>query len=330
MKVLVLGASGFIGSHIARELLKENFNVRVLIRKTSNIETIKGLNLEIYYGDLFDRDSITAALKNCNFLIHSAGHYPKFSLKMREELEIARIQIRNVLDAALSSKIEKMIYTSSLSTLGKGEKRGSIINENHPYNLQNVRSTYHRIKYTMEKEVFEYTRKGLPAVVLNPTFCIGEYDFKPPEYCIISRIVNKQVPAYIQGEMNAVDVKDVARGHVLALKQGRIGERYILGNKNMTTKEFLFLVSQLAGVKPPKIKIPYRISLLAGYLSETVAFLLKKRPFIPLSGIYLNRFSSYMNSSKAIKELGFPQSPLEDAIKRAIKWYYHIGYIKPR
>ncbi len=325
MKVFLLGATGLIGNHTARELLKNGYEVKALVRKRSKIELLKGLELEVFEGDIRNKESLIEGMKGCDLTVHCAGYYPRFSIKGKMEIENAMDEIKNVMDSCLISGIRKILYVSSIGTIWK-DKDG-IGREEIPFDFRKIKGVYHRIKFLMEEEVKKYSEKGLEVFIVNPTLCVGEFETKPIQFCLIPRVL-KILPFYTDGKMNAVDVRDVAKGIILALEKGKVLERYILGGENLTIKEFLGKISKIAKAPPPLIKIPSLFALSGAYLSEFFSYyIFKKNPSIPLSGIQMAKYSFFVSTEKAEKELGFKPSPVEDAIERAIHWFRKIGYI---
>lgn len=325
MKVFLLGSTGLIGNHTLRELLKNGYNARVLVRKTSNKAILEGLDTEIFEGDINDIDSLIDGMRGCHTVVHCAGYYPRFSISEKSEKDKALKEIRNVMEATLRAGVRKLLYVSSIGTIGMDEN--GIGKEENIFDYKRNKGVYHRIKFLMEEEVKKYSNQGIEIVIVNPTYCVGEYETKPLNYCLIPRIV-KGMPFYIDGKMNAVDVRDVSKGMILALEKGRTSERYILGGENLTIKDFLHKIAKLANVTPPPIRIPYNIAILSGYISEILSFyIFKKYPLIPLSGIHMAKYSFYVSTEKAERELGFKPSPVDDAIKRALDWFKKIGYI---
>lgn len=325
MKVFLLGSTGLIGNHTTRELLDSGYEVRALVRKGTKRELLQGLNLEIFEGDIKDRESLVSGMKDCDVVVHCAAYYPKFSIRKKIETENALREIRNVMSACVESGIRKVLYVSSVGTIWK-DKNG-IGKEGVPFDFDKIKGVYHRIKFLMEEEVKKYSEKGIEIIIVNPTLCIGEYETKPIQFCMIPRVL-KILPFYTDGKMNAVDVRDVAKGIVLALEKGKNLERYILGGENLSLKEFLRKIAEIAKAPTPKIKIPRWVSLFGAYISEFLSYyIFKNYPSIPLSGIHMVKYSFFVSTEKAEKELGFKPSPIDDAIKRAVEWFKKIGYI---
>ncbi len=325
MKAFLLGSTGLIGNHTARELLNNGYEVRALVRKETKRELLQGLNLEIFEGDINEKESLVSGMKDCDIVVHCAAYYPKFSIRKEVETENALKEIRNVMEACVESGVKKMLYVSSVGTIWK-DKNG-IGRESIPFDFDRIKGVYHRIKFLLEEETKRYSEKGIEIIIVNPTLCIGEYETKPIQFCLIPRVL-KILPFYTDGKMNAVDVRDVAKGIVLAMERGKNLERYILGGENLTVKEFLKKIAKIAKAPPPKIKIPWWVSLYGAYISEFLSYyILKNYPSIPLSGIHMAKYSFFVNTEKAENELGFKLSPIDDSIKRALDWFKKIGYI---
>lgn len=325
MKAFLLGATGLIGNHTARELLKNGYQVKALVRRKSKIELLQGLNLEVFEGDIRDKETLIEGMKGCDFTVHCAGYYPRFSIKGDEEIKNALNEIRNVMDSCLISGVKKILYVSSIGTIWKGED--GIGREEISFDFRKIKGLYHRIKFLMEEEVKKYSENELEVFIVNPTLCVGEFETKPIQFCLIPRII-KILPFYTNGKMNAVDVKDVAKGIILVLEKGKALESYILGGENLTIKEFFIKISKIAKAPSPLIKIPLFFALSGAYLSEFFSYyIFKKNPSIPLSGVQMAKYSFFVTTEKAEKELGFKPSPIENAIERAIDWFRKIGYI---
>lgn len=328
MKAIVLGATGFIGSHIARALVGAGIDVRILRRSTSPSLALEGLKVEEVVGDLNDRDSLIKGMKGCDALFNAAGYYPIYSFDRDHQKSIALRQMRNVLEAFEESGVSKFVYTSSMSTIGKNPDGPS--NEETPYDPEYFTGLYYEIKYLLEQEILKYTRRGFHIVMVNPTGVFGDYDVKPTSGTLVVEIANKKVPAIIQAKMNAVDVRDVGKGHVAALLKGCSGTHYILGNHNTTVWDVAHLIAKLAGVPPPKFKIPLAAATVAAHLSEYLGkyLLHREKPFLPLVGIDFLKYGMHYDTSRARNELGFTSTPLEETIEREIRWFRKHHYIR--
>jgi len=328
MKKLVTGATGFIGSAIVRELIRDGEDIRVLVRKTSNTRNIDNLDIERAYGDIRDGDSMRKALKGCDTLYYTAAHFAHWTPDKKLPYEINVEGTKTSLNAALDAGVERVVYTSTNNTMGA---HGADIpaNESAEFNHQDTGDNYSMSKYLGEIEAKKFVAKGLPIVIVNPTIVIGAHDIKPtPSGKMIIDIANKEMPGYIEGGVNIIDVEDVARGHILAAKKGRVGERYLFGNENMSVSDYFRLISEVAGVKPPKIKIPYYLAIALGYMFELGAYITKKPPVTTASEVKIGRKYEFYDCSKAVKELGLPQTPIRASIERAVNWFKENGYIR--
>jgi dihydroflavonol-4-reductase len=327
MTVLVTGATGFIGSNIVRELIKEGINVRVTLRKTSDTRNIDDLNVEKIYCDIRDKDSVKKALKGCDTLYHTAAYFAHWSPNKKLFYDINVEGTKIILEEALSQGLEKVVYTSTSNTIGS-HGAGNYVNEEAEFNGWDAGDHYAISKYLAEGEAMKICEKGLPLVIVNPTLVIGVRDRKPtPSGALIVDIANENMPGYIEGAINVIDVEDVARGHIQAAQKGRIGERYLFGNENLFVGEFFELIAEIAGIKPPKRKIPYRVALLLGYLFQIGAHITKKPPLVSVSQVRLGKMGEHFDCSKAINELGLKQTPIKKTIEKAITWFRDNGYL---
>jgi dihydroflavonol-4-reductase len=257
MKALVAGATGFMGSSIVRELLKDGVEVKVLVRENSDTRNIDGLDVEKAYGDIRDGESVKGALQGCDTFYQTAALYAHWMPDNKVFYDINVEGTKTALTAALEQGVEKVVYTSTIGTIGISTA-GKPLNEDAEFNLWGTGHHYTRSKYLGELEAKKLCEKGLPLVIVNPTIVIGVRDIKPtPSGQTILAVLNKQIPGYMDSGGNYIDVEDVARGHILAAQKGRIGERYILGNENMTFKDFYGLIGEVSGVAPPRMKMPY-------------------------------------------------------------------------
>lgn len=326
MKSLVTGATGFIGSSIVRELLKDGIEVKAMVRETSDLQNLEGLDIEKAYGDIRDKDSVKSALKGCDTLYQAAALYADWVPDRKSFYDINIEGTRSCLGAALEEGIERVVYTSSVAAVGYVENDEPANEETEFNDIKG--SPYVQSKYFGELEALKYYEKGLPVVVVNPAGVLGVRDIKPtPSGAIIVNLMNRKTPGYINSGVNLVDVEDVARGHVLAAQKGKMGERYILGNANMPMKEFFDLVAEIGGVESPRLKINYPIGISLAYLSEAISVIVKKPPMISLHNArFINKFY-YFDSSKAVNELGMPQTPIRTTIEKAIDWFRENGYI---
>ena len=322
MTTLVTGATGFLGSALARELLKDGRTLKLLVRKNSDRRNIDELDCEVAYGDLRDRDSLKSALAGCHTLYHTAAYYSLWSHDKRLIYDINVQGTRNILESALEMDVEKVVYTSTVGCIGLSED-GNPANENQPMNPATLCNDYKLSKYEAEQVAHELFGRGLPVIIVNPSTPIGPRDIKPtPTGKIILDFLNRKMPAYIDTGLNLIDVADCARGHILAEEKGRPGERYILGNKNMSLKDILLALETLTGLKAPRIKLPYWVAYTAGLACEWASDnITHQPPSVPLAGVKMAKYFMYFDPSKAIKELGLPQNPVENALEQAVRWF---------
>jgi dihydroflavonol-4-reductase len=326
MKKLVTGATGFIGSAIARELVRNGEDVRVLIRKTSNTRNIDGLDVEKVFGDIRDGDSMKKALQSCDTLYFTAAYFAHWAPDPRLLYDINVGGTKASLQAALETGVEKVVYTSTNNAIAAS---GPVpANEERAFNYWESGDHYSMSKYIAENEARIFVTRGLPVVMVNPTLVIGTNDIKPtPSGQMIIDVVKQKMPGYIDGGINIIDVDDVARGHILAAQKGRVGERYLFGNRNITVHDYLYLIAEIAGVKPPAIKLPYPLALALGHIFEITASMTKQPPVVTASEVKIGRMTEWYDCSKAAKELGLRQTPIEITIRKAINWFQENGYL---
>lgn len=325
-KKLVTGATGFIGSAIARELLKDGEEVKVLVRKTSDTRNIDKLDVEKVVGDIRDIDSMIQALKGCDTLYLTAAYFAHWAPDPRLLYEVNVGGTKAALQAAHAVNLEKIVYTSTNNAIAASGSTPA--NEERIFNYWESGDHYSMSKYIAENEARIFITRGLPVVIVNPTLVIGTNDIKPtPSGQMIIDVATCRMPGYIDGGVNLIDVEDVARGHILAAKKGRVGERYLFGNRNITVHDYLRLIAEIAGVKPPTLKLPYPIALALGHLFELEASLTKKPPMVTASEVRIGRMTEWYDCSKAVNELGLPQTPIEETIQKALDWFRSNGYL---
>jgi dihydroflavonol-4-reductase len=334
MTTLVTGATGFVGWHVARLLTERAKPVRVLVRPTSQLRAIEALNVDRVYGDLRDRSSLRKVLEGVNQVFHVAADYRLWARDPDEIYENNVLGTRNLIDASQQAHVERFVYTSSVATIiGARASRAvpagnRLPDEQTQTRLEQMIGHYKRSKFMAEQEVMQAAANGFPAVVVNPTTPVGPGDWKPtPTGRIIVDFLNGRMPAYVDTGFNVVAVEDVAEGHWLAAKHGRIGERYILGQQNMTLKEFLDVMAAVAGRPAPRVRMPYTLALAAGYTENLMCSVIKRPPRIPLEGVRMAKHKMFVDSSRAARELGFRPAGVEAAIGRAVRWYIDNGYV---
>lgn len=327
VRALVIGATGIIGNHVVRSLLAEGIDVRAFSRGVTSSKNLEGLKTERFKGDLNDTQSLARAMKGCSWVFHTASYYPTNAFQRDYHLKMAMQGLESVLQAAELGAIDRLVYTGSLTTIGLPPSNGALSNESCRYNLKKPPHPYFEVKYRMEEEIKQKARKGLPAVIVNPSGCFGPYELKPASLCLVPQLVNRRLPAFVDHEINIVDVADVGRGHVLAARKGKIGERYILGGHNVTVAWTIETICRLAKVRPPRIKVPIPAALAVASISEFLSFyLFKTPPFFPVLGIRFIQYGYPLDISRAVNELGYKASPMEECFLRAIDWFRKIGY----
>ncbi|MYB52612.1 MAG: NAD-dependent epimerase/dehydratase family protein [Acidobacteriia bacterium] len=323
--VLVTGATGFVGNHVARFLASRGERLRLFVRPSSDRTALAGLDAEVMLGDLRDPASVAKATRTCSTVYHVAADYRLWCRHPRQMYETNVEGTRNLLEAALHAGIERFVHTSSIGTIAPSAD-GSPVTEQSPSSLEMMTGDYKRSKFLAEREAERYASRGLGVVIVNPTAPIGEGDFKPtPTGQIIKGFLEGRMPAYVDTGLNLVDVRDVARGHWLAAERGRPGERYILGSENLTLHQILALASVAGGRQAPRLRLPYIAAWVAGALSTGWARIAGMPPRVPLDGVRMSRRAMFADCSKARDELGFDPAPIEPALARAVDWFQRSG-----
>jgi dihydroflavonol-4-reductase len=326
MKALVTGATGFVGGAVARALLRAGSDVRVLARSDADLRNIEGLPVERVAGDLREPASLTTALRGCRHLYHIAAHYALWAKDPSIFYEVNGAGTKNLMEAAREVGTERIVYCSTIGAIGLPPDGGPGT-EDTPVSLAQMAGHYKRSKYLAEQEVLQLAKEGLPVVIVNPSAPVGAGDVKPtPTGQMIVDFMKGRMPAYIETGMNIVDVDDVAEGHLLAMQKGRVGERYILGCKNLLLREVFEILSQLTGVKAPTLKLPRPAVLPLAHVNLWLANLTGRPPRIPLEGVKMAKYRMHYDCSKAIRELGIPQTPPEVALGKAVRWFQAHGY----
>jgi dihydroflavonol-4-reductase len=327
LKAFITGATGFVGSHVARALADRGADLRLLVRSTSRNDNIADLKAEVAPGDLRDPASLKNAMTGCEFVFHVAADY---RLWVRDPDEMYRANVegtRAVIDAARESGVRRVVYCSSVATM-RFTKTGQIVDENTPVSLVDMIGHYKRSKFMAEQIALEAGRNGANVVVVNPTTPIGERDIKPtPTGRIIVDFLNRKFPAYVDTGLNLADVREVARGHVLAMEKAVPGERYILGGENLTLKQILDKLAALTGLPSPKTQVPHAVAMgFAVFDQFLVGTVMGKEPRATVEAVRMGRRKMFASSARAERELGYKFVPVEDALERAIHWFQTHGY----
>ena len=319
-----------MGSHVARALAAEGAELRLLVRATSRKDNIADLRAETVVGDLREPESLKKAMTGCEYVFHVAADY---RLWVRDPQEMYRANVegtRAIIQAAQQSGVRRVIYTSSVATMGF-TKEGHIAAEDSPVSIKDMVGHYKRSKFMAEEIALEAGRKGANVVVVNPTTPIGEFDIKPtPTGRIVVDFLKRKFPAYVDTGLNVADVKEVARGHVLAMERARPGERYILGGENLTLKQILDKLAGLTGLPSPKMKVPHAVAMgFAVFDQFFTGMIMGKEPRATIDAVKMGRKKMFASSAKAERELGYKVLPVEDALRRAIEWFQAHGYAEP-
>jgi dihydroflavonol-4-reductase len=332
LKAFVTGATGFLGSHIARVLADQGADLRLLVRPTSNLKNLQGLKADTAVGDLRDAASLEKAMSGCDTVFHVAADY---RLWVRDPEEMYRSNVegtRAILEGARKNGVRRVVYTSSVATMGfTGNGRPPIrpADEDSPVSLADMIGPYKGSKFMAEQVALEAGRAGMHVVTVNPTTPVGEQDVKPtPTGRIVLDFLKRKFPAYVDTGLNLVDVRECALGHVAALEKGKSGERYILGGENLTLKQLLDTLGRISGLPSPKVKLPYFFALAAGVVDENITGrLLHRQPRATVDAVRMGKKKMFASSSKAERELGWKIVPVEGALRRAVEWFRNNGYV---
>jgi dihydroflavonol-4-reductase len=327
MKVFLTGATGFIGGNLARKLVGRGYKVRALVRRGCSLKFIEDINLELVEGDLLDEPSLERGMTGCKALFHTAALYTFWSPNSKVIYDTNVLGTKNVFLAAKNTNIEKIVYTSSESTLGIAEN--GIGDERMAGNVHKIPGDYKKSKFLAEQIVLKMCQDGVPAVIVNPTMPIGPYDTKPtPTGKVVLDYLNHKMFACVNTGLNVVDVEDVAMGHILALEKGIPGEKYLLGNKNITLRQIMDILEKITGVKAPSYNIPIWFALTIGYMDEFIeGKIIGRYPRIPIAEAKASRKYRHFDCSKAINQLGMPQTPIEESFKKSVDWFINNGYV---
>jgi dihydroflavonol-4-reductase len=326
MLAFLTGATGFVGSHVARALAGEGADLRLLVRSNSNLKNIQDLKADLFTGDLRDPASLEKGIAGCDAIFHVAADY---RLWVRDPDEMYRANVegtRAILAVARKNNVRRVVYTSSVATMGFTQN--ALADENSPVDLGKMIGPYKRSKFMAEQVAIEAASSGQDVVIVNPTTPVGERDIKPtPTGRIVVDFLKKKFPAYVDTGLNLVDVKECARGHIAALEKGRSGERYILGGENLTLKQILDKLAAITGLPSPTIRVPYIVALATGAVDELVTGrILGREPRATIDAVRMGRKKMFITSAKAERELGWKIVPVDDALRRAADWFRENGY----
>jgi dihydroflavonol-4-reductase len=336
MICFVTGASGFLGANLVHELEAKGHAVKALLRKGSDTRGLDGAQYEYVEGDVSNRKFLTEAMRDCECCFHVAASYQLWMRDYRPMYAANVDGTRNVLQAATEAGCARIVYTSTVGCIGlPSSDAGEITptNEECYASFDQMTNDYKRSKWQAEQVALELAEKGSPIVIVNPTAPIGPRDVKPtPTGKIIVDFLNRAMPGYVDTGLNWVHVRDVCQGHILAAEIGRVGERYILGHAegNWTLQQAFKVLEELTGIPAPRMKIPYPVALAAAYVDEGIAKITGKPPKAPLAGVRMAKYKMFFDPSKAINELGLPQTPPEQALREAVEWFRENGYVKGR
>jgi dihydroflavonol-4-reductase len=324
---LVLGATGHIGSHVVRALLAGGHRVRAGYRSDRFLHLLDGLPVERLRVDIETLEGLEPALEGCDWVFHAAGYYPTFREPFRPAVARGVESTRRILAEFRRAGVRRVVFTSSASTIRRVPGRDATEDDAEPWPLTGSRPLYATVKVAMEREALRAHEDGLPVVIVNPSVCLGEYDARPFSGRAILAFAKHRLPFYVEQTFNAVYTGDVGVGHVRAAERGRLGERYLLTCRHLTVREFSQLVADAAGVPRPRIRVSSRVVWAAAWLSEALAWLTRGQPVLPRQSVYTIRRGQRLDGSKAVRELNLPQTPIEEAIRRAVSWFASHGYL---
>jgi dihydroflavonol-4-reductase len=326
MTTLVTGAAGFLGSHVARQLVVRGDEVRVLLRTSSTNRAIADLSLEYVTGDLRDPSSLDRAMKGVKRVFHVAADYRLWAKRKQDIYDSNVGGTKNLLDAARRAGVEQLIYTSTVATIAVD--RPQLPNESTDAKLEEMVGHYKRSKWMAEREALNAAKSGMPVIVAMPTTPVGPWDWKPtPTGKIILDFLNGKMPGYVETGLNFVGVEECAAGHLLIAEKGKVGERYLLGGENLTLKAMLDKLAKITGLRAPMLKIPHGLALGVAYANTAFSRLVGREPGIPIEGVKIARHMMFVDCSRVKRELGFQAGPVAAALERAVRWYEANGYI---
>ena len=330
MNVLVTGGTGFVGANLVRELIADGHSVRVLARRGGDRRALEGCSVDIAEGDLLDAGSLRAAVAGVQHVYHAAADYRLWAPDLRDLYRANVDGTRHLLAAAAEAGAERIVYTSTVGAVGI-PKDGSPGDEATPVSLDEMVGAYKASKFLAERVADEWAARGAPVVIVNPSAPIGPWDVKPtPTGKMIVDFLNGKMIGVVDTGLNIVHVRDVARGHILAAQKGRVGQRYILGHRDMSLFEIFGTLSKMTGLPAPRFRVPYALAWMAAAVMEGLSRITRRPPAVPLTAVRMARKRMYFSSEKAIRELGLPQTPAETALADAVAWFTERGYARKR
>jgi dihydroflavonol-4-reductase len=329
MRAFVTGGTGFVGSAVIRKLLADGHEVRALVRQGTNTRQLDGLNIERITGDLSNTSTLREGMIGCEWVFHVAALYAYWGYSWDEFYQSNVEGTRRVMESAQRSGAKRIVYTSSIATLGI-PRDGTPGDEETPVTLDDMIGHYKRSKYLAEEVVRGFIQQGLPVVIVNPAAPVGVGDHKPTQTGkMILDFINGKMPAYVDTGLTIVDVEDVAEGHLLAMEKGKIGERYILGGENLSLKQILDLLAEISGRPRVKMQIPHAVALAWAFVDTGLARLIPRHiPAATPDAVRVSSKREYFSSAKAIRDLGYQYVPAREALRKAVEWYRQNGYVK--
>lgn len=327
MKVFVTGATGFVGAHVARHLADQGAQLRALVRKTSNLSNLHGVDADTVTGDLLQPEGLRSAIRGCDALMHVAADY-RLWVPRPEAMYASNVEgTRTLLRIAREEGVPRCVYTSSVATMGF-KADGTIVDEATPVSIADMIGHYKRSKFLAEQAAIEAARTGQQVIILNPTTPVGAQDVKPtPTGRIVVDFLNRKFPAYVDTGLNLVDVSEVARTHCAALTAGRPGERYVLGGENLTLKQILDKMSAITGLPSPTMRVPHGVAMTFAFFDEIVTGRIRGcEPRATVEAVRMGKKKMFASSAKAQRELGFRVTPVYEALRSAIDWFRTHGY----
>ncbi len=327
-RALVLGATGHIGAHVVRALLREGHTVRAAYRRDNFLFVLDGLPVERVRVDVETGEGVDAALAGCEWVFHAAGYYPSFrGVSLAEAIQRGVTSTRRFIEHLRTVRPARVVFTSSAATIQRVPERAATEADVAPWPPTEPRGLYSTVKLAMEREMHAAAQSGVPIVIVNPSYCMGEYDARPFSGLLILLFAKYRLPWYLDHRFNVVFTGDVGVGQVRAAERGRVGERYLLCHQNVTLRQFAHLVAKKAGVAPPRWRVSYRVASATAAMAEGWAALTRTKPVLTREALASARAPQVLDGSRAVRELGMPQTPIEEAVRRAIAWFRAHHYL---